>query len=459
MRRSLVLLRAVCSVSTTSCRPGLFKVAPQTCRLLRPQQYSTAAAAAAKSAPSNDTSPATVTVLGQSFPRDESTNVTETILAKTSRGLHLQPNNPINIIKTHIEKYFHDFHPVDSLNPAVTVQQNFDSLLFAADHPGRALTDTYYINKDTVLRTHTSAHQSEVMRTRKAHGYLLTADVYRRDEIDVSHYPVFHQMEGIRTFDRKKLIEEIGLGDDTSEAYQTNKENQHVFANTDLVQPCHSQKEALLVGMHLRKSLEGMVRDLLGQDPRAGELQFRWISTYFPFTSPSWELEVLYQGDWLELLGCGVIQQDILDKSGNSDRIGWAFGLGVERIAMIMFDIPDIRLFWSTDERFTSQFESRKIVRFQPFSKYPACYKDISFWCPASFHDNDFAEVVRDVAGDVAEDVKLIDKFVHPKTGRVSRCFRINYRAMDRTLTNEEVDAIQDRVRETSEKRLEVELR
>src|SRR5947207_8607153 len=105
---------------------------------------------------------------------------------------------------------------------------------------------------------------------------------------------------------------------------------------------------------------------------------------------------------------------------------------------MLLFSIPDIRLFWSQDTRFLSQFsgfESRKkISQFIPFSKYPACYKDVSFWLRSSsssnagglmntaqdFHENDVMEIVRDVCGDCVEDVKLLDEFINPKTGRRS---------------------------------------
>lgn len=118
---------------------------------------------------------------------------------------------------------------------------------------------------------------------------------------------------------------------------------------------------------------------------------------------------------------------------------------------MILFSIPDIRLFWSIDSRFLSQFEHGKITTFKPYSKYPSCFKDVSFWSLKDqlLHENDFCDLVRDVAGDIVEDVKKvgicfsvhkarphsilqIDEFVHPKTGRISTCFRINYRSMDR---------------------------
>lgn len=145
---------------------------------------------------------------------------------------------------------------------------------------------------------------------------------------------------------------------------------------------------------------------------------------------------------------------------------------------MILFSIPDIRLFWSEDARFLSQFEAGKITTFKPYSKYPPCYKDVSFWLPDSgLHENDFCDMVRDEVGDLVEDVKLvselhpkprphdliikckIDAFTHPKTKRRSQCYRINYRSMDRSLSNEEVNEIHAKVISRLEGNFGVEIR
>ena len=97
---------------------------------------------------------------------------------------------------------------------------------------------------------------------------------------------------------------------------------------------------------------------------------------------------------------------------------------------MVLFDIPDIRLFWTDDPRFHGQFTAGEIVKFTPYSKYPACYKDISFWIqqPSVFHETDFYELVRTEAGDLVESVQLLDEFTHPKTSQKSVCYRIMYR-------------------------------
>jgi phenylalanyl-tRNA synthetase alpha chain len=139
--------------------------------------------------------------------------------------------------------------------------------------------------------------------------------------------------------------------------------------------------------------------------------------------------------------------------------------------------IPDIRLFWSLDPRFMGQFTRRGAgaaaaapVQFEPFSNHPPCYKDVAVWVPAGtvieseddadaagrvraaaarvFHENDFHAAVREAAGDLVEAVERIDRFEHPKTRRTSLCFRVLYRAPDRSLTNDEVDAVQEKVRE-----------
>lgn len=251
------------------------------------------------------------------------------------------------------------------------------------------------------------------------------------------------------------------------------------------LQKDHSLEEAEAIAAHLKKSLELMVVEIFSRAKKAAlaadpgfvdePLKVRWIEAYFPFTSPSWELEIFWQGDWLEVLGCGVVKQDIMTNADVPDQLGWAFGIGLERIAMLLFEIPDIRLFWSQDERFLGQFKGLSqnldnLKRFVPFSKYPACYKDVSFWLRSSsspaggnttktFHENDVMEIVRGVGGDVVEDVQLTDEFVHPKTGRKSLCYRINYRSLERTLTNTETNAMHEDVRKELVEKLGVELR
>ncbi|KAF5391343.1 hypothetical protein D9757_001883 [Collybiopsis confluens] len=355
-------------------------------------------------------------ILDKQYPTDEITNVTPAILAKIPMRLHNQANHPLSILKMIIQGHYSDFIHHSSLSPLVTPFKNFDELSFPTDHPGRSVTDSYYINKNLMLRTHTSAHEVEVFG-KKEDKWLLTADVYRRDEIDGSHYPVFHQMEGASLFDATaEGMKEVEADNARLESIlkQSNiviDDIPHV-SSTNPVQSSHDSVHAELVAKNLKLSLNSLILRLFGSG-RSTPLRVRWIEAYFPFTSPSFEVEVFFGGKWLEILGSGVVLQSTLDKAGVQGKIGWAFGLGLERIAMILFSIPDIRLFWSQDERFLSQFNCGIITTFKPYSKFPACFKDISFWTAQDatpLHDNDFCDVVRDVAGDLVEDVKLVKK-------------------------------------------------
>lgn len=359
--------------------------------------------------------------------RDEPTNnIPDTIFTKLGQQLHRRSQHPIGILKNAIHNYFdsnyeNKFDEFDDLCPIVTVKQNFDDVLVPADHVSRSYNDTYYIDPQTVLRCHTSAHQAELL-SKGYTQFLVTGDVYRRDSIDSTHYPVFHQMEGVRVF--------------SPNDWESSGQDGTAYAAEDL-----------------KKCLEGLARHLFGA------VEMRWIDTYFPFTDPSFELEIYFQEKWLEVLGCGVTEQEILKRSGNSNNVAWAFGLGLERLAMVLFDIPDIRLFWTTDERFTSQFSEGQLgVKFKPFSKFPPCYKDMSFWINESFTENNLCEVIRGIAGDLVEEVCLIDNFTNKK-GMTSHCYRVAYRSMERSLTDEEINELQWKVREQVESKLNVVLR
>ena len=450
-----------------------------------------------------------ITVEGDRYVADEWFNTPQTILDSVSRRLHLQPDHPVSITRQLIESCFPGYKTYNDLFPVVSTKQNFDSLRFPDHHPGRNRTDTYYINKDTLLRTHTSAHQADIFRKNASDGYLICADVYRRDAVDKTHYPVFHQIEGAMTWDRNELRTSISLADEVrqrlSQLPTHNLEVSDPFPSfhperNPIQAQFHSEEELEAMTKHLKRNCENFVSNIFtrareaqiasssGSDHQAESepLKVRWVEAYFPFTSPSWELEVFWKGDWLEVLGSGIIRQEILNDAGVGGRSGWAFGVGVERIAMLLFDIPDIRLFWSRDPRFLEQFadprrapdgsisKAWRVNRFLPFSKHPAAPRDVSYWLRSTssaagghsasqsahdFHENDLMEVVRTEGGEWVEDVRLVDEFTHPKTGRRSVCYRIVYRSFERTLTTEEANEMHERIRQRIVEKLGVELR
>ena len=410
-----------------------------------------------------------VHVSNKSYPRDPMTNVTPTIAKLVGRNLHLAPQHPVNIIKQRVVQHFHKTYTnrtgnalyahFDNVPPVVTTEQNFDSLLIPKGHVSRSKNDNYYINSDTMLRAHTSAHQRDFIRT-GLDRFLVTGDVYRRDEIDQTHYPAFHQMEGVRLYTKEELFQKCS--DTSLDIFETPGSASEV--ETQDKQKMHTLEAVKLMEVSLKDTVVKLVKDLFGNGT-----EYRWNPCYFPFTHPSYELEIKFNGEWMEMLGSGIMRQDILVKGGAQDKIGWALGLGLDRLAMLLFGIPDIRLLWSKDERFTSQFTSvgldpKTNISFKPYSKYPPCFKDVSFWLPDAdgdnpFSENDLCDVVRSVAGDLVEKVGLLDRFENPASGRMSHCYRITYRSMDRTLTDAEVNSVHNNVRETVSAQLGVELR
>jgi phenylalanyl-tRNA synthetase alpha chain len=342
-------------------------------------------------------------------------NITQGINSKIGRNLHNTKNHPIEIIKRRIYDYFGGhFKKFDDLSPIVPIEDNFDSLLIAKDHPARSQSDTYYKDENHVLRTQTSAHQTPLLKAGERQ-FLVTGDVYRKDDIDATHYPVFHQMEG---------LEVMGLNITKEEAETA-----------------------------LKHKLSGLIEYLFpGQE-------YRFNPDYFPFTEPSYEVEVMFNGKWMEVLGCGVVQPKIMENCGLAGQQAWAFGLGLERLAMAFFKIPDIRYFWSTDERFSNQFTSGEIIEFKPYSDYPAITRDISFWIPADFAHNNFCEIVRETGGDLVESVTIKEEFTHPKTSRQSRLYQIVYRSNDRTLTSDEINDMQGTINSVAISKMQIEIR
>jgi len=254
------------------------------------------------------------------------------------------------------------------LSPVVTVSQNFDELLTPLDHVSRRPSDTFYVDEGRLLRCHMTAHQTSLLRAGHR-AFLMIGDVYRRDTVDATHAPVFHQVDGVRVWRTEELPEP---------------------ARRALAAGDRGPAEALVVE-DLKAALEGLARRLFG----AGA-ELRWVDAHFPFTSPSLELEVQWEGKWLELLGCGVIRSAILGACGGhagssgAESIGWAFGLGLERLAMVLHAVPDIRLFWSTDPRFLGQFSRDRVaaeaaagrfISLRPFQSTPRASRTLPFGC------------------------------------------------------------------------------
>ena len=302
----------------------------------------------------------------------------------------------------------------------VPVSISFDPFDFPADHPARSRSDTYFVDDNNILRTHTTVMwyyylNDENVKKRMAAGEALGAfsfgKVYRKDEIDRHHMNVFHQIDGCYLLPKVKKI--ITIED-------------------------------------LKEALSNFAKAIFGSD-----VQIRFNKDQFPYTDPSLEMEINKEGKWLEVAGAGIVKGSVLEKFGvdSSKWNGWAFGPGLERFAMISMDLPDIRLLWSEDERVKKQLKLGN--KFKEVSKYPPVTRDISFVVKNTFVPNNYFDLIRDLGGDLVEEVKLLDKYENPEkfgADKVSYTYRIVYRSNSRTLANEEVDKIQENIyRQTSE--------
>ena len=187
---------------------------------------------------------------------------------------------------------------------------NFDALNIPEHHPARADHDTFYFNPKLVLRTQTSGVQIRTMETEKPPLRIISPGRVYRNDYDQTHTPMFHQVEGLMIAEKVSFAELKGV-------------------------------------------LHDFLRNFFEED-----LEVRFRPSYFPFTEPSAEVDVLGKNGWLEVLGCGMVHPNVLRSVGvDPDKYsGFAFGMGVERLSMLRYGVTDLRSFFENDLRFLKQF-------------------------------------------------------------------------------------------------------
>ena len=233
---------------------------------------------------------------------------------------------------------------------------NFEALNIPANHPAKDEQDTFYINDKIVLRTQTSPVQARVMEKGKLPIRMISPGrVYRADEVDATHSPCFHQVEGLV----KLPIRMISPG----RVYRADE----VDATHS---PCFHQVEGLVIDKgitfaDLKGTLAEFAKELFGPDTK---VKFR--PHHFPFTEPSAEMDVscfkcggkgcrFCKGEgWIEILGCGMVHPHVFELCGidKEEYTGFAFGVGLERVALLKYEIDDMRLLYENDIRFIKQF-------------------------------------------------------------------------------------------------------
>jgi len=223
--------------------------------------------------------------------------------------------HPLRIIRNKIIKIFRDIGFTIESGPEIEDDwYNFTALNFPKNHPAREMQDTFFISKnpDKVLRTHTSNVQIRLMEKQKPPiRVVIPGRVYRNETVSAKSHCFFHQVEGL-------------------------------YINKDV-----SFK-------NLKETLYYFAKEMFGK-----ETKVRFRPSYFPFTEPSAEMDISWKNGWLEILGAGLVDPNVL-KNCNIDSekySGFAFGMGIERIAMIKYGIDDLRLFSENDKRFLNQFK------------------------------------------------------------------------------------------------------
>ena len=213
-----------------------------------------------------------------------------------------------------IKKIFSDIGFSISYGPEIDDEyHNFTALNVPEHHPARDMQDTFFVDEDIVLRTHTSNVQIHLMEEKDPPlRFIVPGRVYRNESISYKSYCLFHQVEGL-----------------------------FVDKNVSFAQ--------------LKGCLEYFVKKMFGSDRK-----MRWRPSYFPFTEPSAEVDIWdeQRNQWMEILGCGMVDPEVFNSVNYDPKIwrGYAFGMGVERIAMLKYGIEDIRLFYGGDIRFLRQF-------------------------------------------------------------------------------------------------------
>ncbi len=338
------------------------------------------------------------------------------------------PGNPLREIVQRVlaASEFKGFDIIE-VPEIVSTEITFDLFDFPQDHPARSRSDTYYVDDNHILRTHTTVMWyyylnnpgiKERMARGEPVGCFSYGKVYRKDELDKNHMNVFHQIDGW---------------------YLAPKDKQ-ILTVTDL-----------------QNALLGFGRAVFGSD-----IKTRFNEDRFPYTDPSIEMEMDKDGQWIETGGAGIVKGSVLEKFGvdSSKWNGWAFGPGLERFAIISMDLPDIRLLWSQDERVKSQLKLGQ--KYKEVSKFPPVLRDISFVVPDTFIPNDYFDLIREVGGEMIESVELLDKYENAEKfggGRLSYTYRITYRHLERTLTNEEVNKVHAELEARTEADFSAEIR
>lgn len=253
------------------------------------------------------------------YPADDWTNITKRLEPFVGATLFKRKNHPLRLTQEEIVTFFQKWYQQNvSSDIQLPIYKDLDPV-----EPNTSKTKdpkTFYVNRDLMLRTHSTNREIKFLK-KGIDNFVMVVDLYRRCEMDTNHFPAFHRVNIIRSLNCE----------------QNNADN------------LRDEQRAVLVEM---------LEHLMGHN-----VKFRWTDVSLYATDPSWMLEVWHLNEWQRIAGGGLIRNEIFEKSNRTNSIGWEIAIALDRLAMILYHIFDIRLLWNANQSFLKQFEPQQFDR------------------------------------------------------------------------------------------------
>lgn len=244
------------------------------------------------------------------YDTDDWTNISARFEPFVGANLYKKNNHPLRLTQEEIASFF------KACNPELPIFTNLDPI--ESNPSAQKQPHTFYVNRDLMLRTHTI---NRAVKLLKAHDdFVIVVDLYRKCQMDAMHFPVFHRVNFVRSFDDDAQHTETHLKD---------------------------QQQTTLIEL---------AKHLIGSG-----VKYRWTDAHFASTEPSWMFEVFHQNEWHRISSGGLIRREIFEKSERPQRVGWEIAINLDRLAMTLYKIFDIRQLWNASPQFLLQFEPKTI--------------------------------------------------------------------------------------------------
>lgn len=254
------------------------------------------------------------------YKTDEWTNINSRFEPFVGTNLHKLYNHPLRKTQEEVSAFFKNWFN-EHVNVDLPIYKDLGSI--EPNTSAKKMPNVFYVNKDLMLRHHTINQEIQILKSGKS-NFLMVVDLYRRCQMDAKHFPAFHRINVIRTMDSSNVAQQPETAKHLIEEQQT--------------------------------ALIEMAKHFLGTN-----VQYRWTDANFATTQPSWVFEIHHQDEWHRISGSGLIRNEMFTQSERLNTAGWEIGIGLDRLAMILYNIFDVRLLWNSSHSFLKQFEPKPI--------------------------------------------------------------------------------------------------